>query len=64
MSDIKLSVFPSDEAEAIAYLYVQKKDYVSLTPEILAEEYMDAYERIKPLLNKPRKAHDWFSNQK
>lgn len=62
MSEVKLSTFPSDRAEAIAYLYVQKKEYDNLTPELLAEEYMHAYEKIKPLLKKTNNIRGYFSN--
>lgn len=47
MPDIDLSTFPSSKVEALAYLYVQKKEYSNPTPETLAEDYMNAYKRIR-----------------
>lgn len=59
MPDIDLSTFPSSKVEALAYLYVQKKEYSNPTPETLAEDYMNAYKRIRNFFAEHRDASYW-----
>ena len=61
MSDINFSTFPSNKVEAIAYLYVQKKEYViNPSPEELANDYMDAYKRASAFFNEHRDRSNWL----
>lgn len=59
MSDINLSTFPDNKVEAIAYLYVQKKQYDNPTPEQLAEDYMNAYKKIHTFFMEHRERSYW-----
>ena len=59
MSDIELSSFPSSKVEAIAYLYVQKKEYDNPTPELLAEDYMNAYKAASAFFREHRGRSNW-----
>lgn len=59
MSDTVLSTFPSNKVEAIAYLYVQKKEYVNPTPEALAADYMAAHKAVHKFFSEHRSTSDW-----
>ncbi len=59
MSDIDLSTFPSNKVEAIAYLYVQKKQYDNPSPEQLAEDFMNAYKKVNAFFNEHRDRSYW-----
>lgn len=49
--------FPSNESEALAFLYVQSKDLSNLTPSQIYDEYRKAYEEIrKHKVSKPAEA--------
>ena len=39
--------FPSDEAQALALLYVQKQDLTGLTPAEIYDKYRYAYDEIR-----------------
>lgn len=61
MSDIDFSTFPSNKVEAIAYLYVQKKEYATNpSPEELAEEYMNAYKKVHHFFKEHRERSNWM----
>lgn len=60
MSDINFSTFPSNKVEAIAYLYVQKKNYDNPTPEQLASDYMNAYKSVHNFFREHRERSDWM----
>ncbi len=49
MNDIKF--YPSNKAEALAYLYVEKQDIEGKTPEELVDLYNEVYDRIIRKLN-------------
>lgn len=59
MADVDLSTFPSTKTEAIAYLYVQKKEYDNPTPEELAQDYMNAHKAVATFFREHRNASDW-----
>lgn len=59
MSDTNLSTFPANRVEAIAYLYVQKKEFENPTPELLAEEYMNAYKKVHNYFKEHRARSNW-----
>lgn len=42
-NEVRLSTFPSNKVEALAYLYVQSKDLSGKTPGELAAIYETAY---------------------
>jgi len=50
MSEIKERPFPGTVVEALAVLYLQKKDFIDLTPESLANEYVLAHSKITKIL--------------
>ncbi|MDO5575315.1 MAG: hypothetical protein Q4G60_15200 [bacterium] len=58
MSDVH--VFPCSSAQALALLYVQKKEYENPTPEQLAEDYKIAYSSINEYFKDNKKPSDWF----
>lgn len=45
-NDITLKTFPSNETEAIAYLYIQSQDLTGKTPAEIFTMYYDAYYEI------------------
>ncbi len=49
MNDIKF--YPSNKAEALAYLYVEKQDIKDKTPEELVELYNETYDRVVRQMN-------------
>lgn len=63
MSDsVKLSKFPSNESEALAFLYVQNQDLSGKTPAEIQEIYYNAYYEI----SKDRRAKTksgWFKEK-
>lgn len=59
MSEVDLSTFPSSKVEAIAYLYVQKKEYDNPTPTQLAEDYMNAYKEVYNFFKEKRASSNW-----
>lgn len=59
MSNIDLSTFPSNKTEAIAYLYVLKKDYENPTPALLAQDYMDAYKEVRQFFIDHSERSNW-----
>lgn len=42
-----LKVFPSNESEALAMLYIQKQDLSGLSPAQIYDKYYDAYKEIR-----------------
>ena len=59
MAETTLSTFPENKIEAIAYLYVQKKQYQNPTPSQLAEDYMHAYKEVRNFFASHRGAENW-----
>lgn len=47
MPDNTLKSFPSNEAEALAMLWLQNQDLSNATSESLFDKYQDAYDKIK-----------------
>ena len=45
MSD-SLKAFPSNDVEALAYLYVKSQDLSTLTPSQIYDKYRNAYKEI------------------
>lgn len=45
-NDINLSTFPSNRAQALAFLYTQNQDLKGKTPTEIAEIYVSAYNEI------------------
>ena len=52
--------FPSSQTEALAYLYVQKKEYNNPAPHELAEDYMNAYKEINSFFSAHRERSNWM----
>jgi len=48
--------FPSNQIEALAFLYVQNQDLSKMTPEEIAVMYNDAHEKIKSKVNELHRA--------
>lgn len=46
LEDYTVSVFPANECQALALLYVKSQDLTGKTPEEIADAYTDAYQRI------------------
>lgn len=46
-NDMRLSMFPANECEALALLYIQKQDISGLSPEEIYDKYKNAYDEIK-----------------
>ena len=46
-NDIKLNSFPSNRAEALAYLYVQAQDLTGKSPAEIQAMYFEAYYEIR-----------------
>lgn len=59
MAEVNLSTFPDGKVEALAYLYVQKKNYDNPTPKLLAEDYMHAYKEIHGFFSEHRNRTEW-----
>lgn len=59
MSNSDLFTFPSNRTEALACLFVQKKQYDNPSPEELAKDYMDAYKRIRKFFSDNRESSNW-----
>ena len=49
MNDLKL--YPSNKAEALAYLYMQKADLSGKTPEQVVDMYNEVYDRMVRQMN-------------
>ncbi|MBP3857145.1 MAG: hypothetical protein IK990_16185 [Ruminiclostridium sp.] len=49
MNEIKY--YPSNKAEALAYLYVEKQNITGKTPEELVDMYNEVYDRIVRKMN-------------
>ena len=49
MNEIKY--YPSNKAEALAYLYVEKQSITGKTPEELVDMYNEVYDRIVRKMN-------------
>ena len=49
MNEIKY--YPSNKAEALAYLYVEKQNITGKTPEELVNMYNEVYDRIVRKMN-------------
>lgn len=61
MDDIFLRVFPGNDIEALAMLYVQSQDLTDITPEELVNMYDSAYETIAAVRNKQEYAErEWI----
>lgn len=62
MEDIKLKVFPKDESEALAMLWLQNQDLSNATPEELLDKYQDAYNKIREHKKQKRQTanHNWM----
>lgn len=45
-NDVNLNSFPSNRAQALAFLYTQNQDLKGKTPTEIAEIYVSAYEEI------------------
>lgn len=56
MPDNTLKSFPSNEAEALAMLWLQNQDLSNATPESLFDKYQDAYDKIKERKKQERQA--------
>ncbi|MDE5575778.1 MAG: hypothetical protein K2J11_00120 [Oscillospiraceae bacterium] len=51
---INLESFPSDRVEALAMLYLYKRDTRGMSPEDLTKEYLRAYQEIKDTFKSER----------
>ena len=52
-----VKTFPSDESEALAFLYIQNQDLSGLTPPQIYDEYRKAYKEIRnQKVSKPSKS--------
>lgn len=56
---VSLKAFPSNENEAIAFLYVQRQDLTGKTPEEIYTMYLEALYSITKD-NNEKKASGWF----
>ncbi len=53
---IKLSTFPTNRAEALTMLYLERQDLEKLSPHELVEKYLRVEEEIKTSFKEIRKA--------
>ena len=61
MNEVKLNMFPSNEYEALAMLYVQSRDLSNASPCDLWDMYKDAYNKITGYVaNKLYENEDWL----
>ena len=61
MDDIVLESFPSNIAEALAMLYVQRQDISGLSPVELLALYQDAYTDISTRIKEQNdKKYEWI----
>lgn len=51
MDNPNVNVFPANEAEFLTMLYIQHQDLNGLSPEELADRYLNARTAIKERLN-------------
>lgn len=56
MADNAFKTFPSNEAEALAMLWLQNQNLSSATPEELFDKYQDAYDKIRDRKKQQRQA--------
>lgn len=61
--NVNLNSFPSDETEALAYLYVQAQDLSGKTPTEIHTMYQEAYYEIRAD-RRSKRASGWFTEKK
>ena len=54
MTDMLFQIFPADDIEALAMLYVKSQDLSNLTPEALVELYDKTYATIAEIRKQQR----------
>lgn len=52
MEEVTVKVFPQNDIEALAMLYVRSQDLSDITPEELLDMYDSAYETMVAVRNK------------